>query len=132
MMSIPEQQPARVGELCRLLRINLPGDVTQIDKIAIASAKEGLQVFIRMVRNIEGKQWAMLIQPHKHKLLYLFYQMVDMGLGQVDSFGGSEIVIPPAHQAFIAVQNKNATLLSRPLLLNPESVLARFAGSIEV
>jgi hypothetical protein len=132
MMSIPEQQSTRVGELCRLLRINLPGDVTQIDEITIASAKKGLQVFIRMVRDIQGKQRAMLIQPHKHKLLYLFYQMADMGLWQVDRFGAGEIVIPPAHQAFIAVQNKNATMLSRPLLLNPESVLARLAGSIEV
>ena len=119
MMSIPEQQPARVGKLRRLLCINLPGNVTQIDKIAIASAKDGLQVFISMVRNIQGKQLAMFIQPHKHKLLYLFYQMADTGLGQVDRFGGAEIVIAPAHQAFIAVQNKNATLLSRPLLLNP-------------
>jgi hypothetical protein len=138
MMPVPEQQPARVGELRRLLRINLPGDVTQIDKINIAItititiAKPGLQVLIRMVRDIHGEQRAMLIQPHKHKLLYLFYQMADTGLGQVDRFGGGEIIIAPAHQVFIAMQNKNATLLSRPLLLKPEGVLARFAGSIEV
>ena len=81
MMPVPEQQPARVGELRRLLRINLPGDVTQIDEIAIAVVKAGLHTLIRMVRDIHGKQRAMLIQPHKHKLIYLFYQMADTGLG---------------------------------------------------
>jgi hypothetical protein len=64
------------------------------------------------------------IDSEENQALELIDQVADLGLRQVHGFRGDEVAITPAHQAFIVIQNEYATLLSRPLLLNPARILA--------
>ena len=67
MVTIPESETARIGELSGLLRIQQPGNFTQVDKLTgLPVPRHGLLV---KVRQIQCKQWSFSVKTEKYQLL---------------------------------------------------------------
>ena len=73
-----------------------------------------------------------MIQPEKHDLPRFAHQGPDISLRYMHQFGADRRFAASTHQAFIVPQNKNATLPSRPLLLDPKPVFTCFACSVQI
>jgi hypothetical protein len=130
MMAIPESKPAGIGEQGRLLRVEQPADLAQIDELA--NSEKRFDMVVVQFTGIERENRFALVETKKKSRRGPIERRAQIFAEQVEHFGTRRSPVFPAHQAFIVAQNKDATSLPRPLLIQPVLVLALLAGAIQV